>query len=83
MMPANFPPALALLGQRTEVEKWQTASTLASAIIIASGRPHSIQQALDIVHDIHFALFPVNNLGTYKEWEKTKHERLNRVHGPS
>jgi hypothetical protein len=82
-MAVVIPPSVAALGQQTEVTKWHTATTLASAIIVASGRPHSIQQALDIARDIHFAMFPVHNLGTYKDWEKTKHERLSKVHGQS
>jgi hypothetical protein len=82
-MVVAIPPAVAGLGQLTEATKWQSATTLASAIIIASGRPHSIQQALDIARDIHFAMFPAHNLGAYKDWEKTKHERLSKVHGQS
>jgi len=74
-------PGQAFLGQLTEATRWQSATILASAIITASGRPHSVQQALDIVQDIHFALFPVRNLAAYNEWAKTKHERLNKVHG--
>jgi hypothetical protein len=81
-MDVVVPPAVVALGQFTEATKWHTASTLASAIISASGRPHSIQQALDIARDIHFAMFPVHNLPAYKDWEKTKHERLNKIHGP-
>ena len=81
-MALGIPPWVAALGQFTDATKWQTACTLASAIITASGRPHSIQQALDITRDIHFAMFPVHNLGAYRDWEKTKHERLNKVHGP-
>jgi hypothetical protein len=81
MTSVSIPPAVLALGQFTEAAKWQSVSTLASAIIIASGRPHSIQQALDIARDIHFAMFPVHNLAAYKDWEKIKHERLNKVHG--
>lgn len=81
-MAVVIPPAVAALGQFTDATKWHTATSLASAIIIASGRPHSIQQALDIARDVHFAMFPVPNLGAYKDWEKVKHERLNKVHGP-
>jgi hypothetical protein len=75
------PPGVAAFGQLTEATKWHTASTLASAIIIVSGRSHSIQQALDIARDIHFAMYPSPNSAAYKDWEKIKHERLNKVHG--
>ena len=81
--PAPIPPGAAAVWKLTEATKWQTATTLASAIIIASGRPHSIQQALDIARDVQFAMFPTHNDAAYKEWEKTKHARLNTVHGPA
>jgi hypothetical protein len=77
--PAISPGALAL-AQFTEATKWQTAATLASAIVTASGRPYSIEQALEIVHDIHSAMNPGRNFGPYKEWEKTKDARLKKVH---
>jgi hypothetical protein len=80
MTSVSLPPSVAAMAQLTEVTKWQSVNTLASAIIIASGRPHSVQEALDIARDIHFAMFPVHNLAAYKDWEKIKHERLNKVH---
>ena len=58
----------------------QVAATLASGIIAASGRPHSIKEALEIVQDIQFAMYPAPGIGRYKEWEKTKDERLSKVH---
>ena len=77
------PPGAAAVWKLTEATKWQTATTLASSIVIASGRPHSIQQALDIARSIHFAMFPVHNDSAYKEWEQTKHATLNKIHGSS
>jgi len=68
------------LAQLTEAAKWQSVATLASAIVTASGRAHSIEQVLEIAHDIHFAMFPAPNLGAYKEWAKTKDARLKKVH---
>ena len=65
-----------------DLAKAQIAATLAAAIITASGRPHSVQQALDIANDIQFAMYPAHGYGHYTEWEKTKAERLNKVHGP-
>jgi len=59
----------------------QYIATLTSAVVIASGKPHSIQQVLDIARDINFATNPNPNFGAYKEWEKTKHLALNKVHG--
>jgi len=69
------------LAQLTEATKQQAVATLASAIIAASGRPHSIQQALDIARDIQFAMYPAPQYGHYQEWEKTKDAKLKKVHG--
>jgi hypothetical protein len=80
-MSANDSPAA--VTQLTEAMKSNTAATLAAAIITASGRPFSIQQALDIMRDIYFARSPSPNSGAYQEWAKTKDERLNRVYGAS
>ena len=63
--------------------KAQVAATLAAAIVTASGRPHSIQEVLDIAGDIQFALYPAEGYDVYAEWEKTAAERLSKVHGPA
>ncbi len=80
-IPTAIPPGALALSQLTEATKWQTAATLASSIIAASGRAHSIQQALEITRNFHFAMFPVPNDPAYKEWEKTKAASLREVHG--
>jgi hypothetical protein len=82
-----IPPAAFLQFQQDmlhirETMKANMAATLASAIIVASGRPHSIQQALDIANDIQMAMYPTPNSGYYQEWSKTKDDRLKKVHGP-
>jgi CO dehydrogenase/acetyl-CoA synthase gamma subunit (corrinoid Fe-S protein) len=61
----------------------QTAATLAAAIIAASGKSWSIEQALEVAHDIQCATYPAPNAGFYKEWLKTKGVRLKKVHGKS
>lgn len=66
--------------QMVEAMKQQAVATLASAVIAASGRAHSIQEALDIARDIHFAMYPAPGLGTYQEWAKTKDVRLKEIH---
>jgi hypothetical protein len=68
--------------QLTAATRQQNAVTLAAAIITASGRPHSIEQALEIQRDIYFALYGDRSTGAYQEWEKTKDARLKKVHGP-
>ena len=52
---------------------------LAAALMQASGRPYSIEQALDLVRDCRFAMYPKPGLGSYQEWAKTKDERLSRI----
>jgi hypothetical protein len=69
--------SLALL---VEMMKSQTATTLAAGIIAASGRPHSIVEAMALVQDIHFATYPAPGYGAYKEWAKTKDDCLKKVH---
>jgi hypothetical protein len=61
----------------------QVTSAIASAIMISSGRRYSIQQALEIMHDVHHAMYPVPNSGAYAEWSKTREARLNKVYEPS
>jgi hypothetical protein len=69
------------MAQLTEATRAQITATLASSIITASGRPHSIQQAMDIARDIQMAMYPAPQIGFYQEWAKTKAERLNKIHG--
>ena len=78
----QIPAGYIAMGKMAEATKWHAAATLASSIVAASGRPHSIQQALEITRNIHFAMFPVPNDPAYKEWEKTKGASLSEVHGP-
>jgi hypothetical protein len=59
----------------------QTAATIAAALVSASGKPHSIEQILEIVTDVQFAMNPQPNHGSYQQWAKTKDARLKKVHG--
>jgi hypothetical protein len=79
---ADFPPQLMTqIAQMTEATKAQTVATITASIVAASGRPHSIQQVLDISRDVHFAMYPAPNFGAYIEWAKTKDAKLAKVHG--
>jgi hypothetical protein len=73
-----IPPQV--FAQLTEATKLQAGVTLAAAIITASGRPCSIEEALAIANDVFFAMYPAPNLGIYQEWVKTKDARLKKVH---
>jgi len=59
----------------------QTAATITSALVMASGRQHSIEQVLEIMRDVQFALHPEPSHGVYMDWLKTKDARLKKVHG--
>ena len=69
--------------QMLEATKHQAVASLAAGIIAASGRPWSIQQALDLKTDIYFAMYPSPNSGAFTAWAKTREERLGTVHGPT
>ena len=78
--PPRSPISVQQVDQLTEAVRQQARATLAAALITASGRPHSIQQALDLECDFHFAMHPAPNSGAYQEWAKTKNKRLNEPH---
>lgn len=46
------------------------AASLAGGIIAASGRAYSLEQAMEILRDVHFALFPEPGHGSYDVWAK-------------
>jgi hypothetical protein len=46
------------------------AATLAAAIITASGRAHSVSEAVKVLHDIQFSLWPLYGHGVYDNWKK-------------
>jgi hypothetical protein len=54
-------------------------ATLTAAIVTARGKPISISDALAIAHDLHMAMFPPHGSATYKEWAKTKDQKLAKV----
>jgi hypothetical protein len=70
-----------MLDQIVNAMRQQTTATVAAAIVSASGKPHSIEQFLEIMRDVHHAMHPQPNTGAYIEWAKTKDARLKKVHG--
>jgi hypothetical protein len=56
------------------------AATLAAALITASGSPHSVDEALELLRDIQYSLHPGNfsGSGNYQAWQKTK--QTDKVH---
>jgi hypothetical protein len=71
----------AALDQLLRATRQQVVATMAAAIMTSSGRPYSIQEALDIMHDISHAMYPEPNTGSYVEWAKTSGNRLAKVYG--
>ena len=59
--------------------KQHTVATLAAGIIAASGRPHSIAEALALRDDVYWALYPEPGNGAYETGAKTKGVRLNKA----
>jgi len=68
------------LGELVQATKYQAAATLAAGMIAASGRPHSIEEAMAAAHDIHFAIHPAPGFSHYDAWVKTKDAKLKKVH---
>ena len=58
--------------------KQQLAATLASALIVASGRAHSVQEAINLMNDFAFALNPQPNNSRYSAWQQTA--KINEPH---
>jgi hypothetical protein len=48
------------------------AATIVAALITASGRPHSVDLALELLRDVEFSLYPQPNLGAYQTWLQNK-----------
>ena len=55
-------------------------ATLAAAMITASGRPHSVQEAHDLMLDLQYSSHPNPGSGAYKEWQRTSAARLKLPH---
>lgn len=60
--------------------KEQTIATLASAIIVASGRAWSIEEVLELMRDIEFARHPMPGSGAYQHWEKDRDTKVKKIH---
>ncbi|MEO8925582.1 MAG: hypothetical protein ABI306_00325 [Caulobacteraceae bacterium] len=54
-------------------------SVLASALVVAANRPHSIAEILELRRDLEHALSPSPNNKDFVEWARTGKDRLNRV----
>jgi hypothetical protein len=65
-----------MMTKLTDATKMQAVAILAAAIVGAAGRTYSLEQALEIVHDIQNAMDPDHGHSTHEGREKPKNERL-------
>jgi hypothetical protein len=74
---AHLPLVIARLEYALKV---QTTATLAAAVVQASSRPVSVEEALAVRQDVHFALFgpELTGRGSFEEWQKKRDARLHR-----
>jgi hypothetical protein len=78
-----IPPALATsltqsMDKLIHATQQSTVATLAAAIVVARGKPTSIQDVLDVMYNLNFAIFPTPSRGHYQEWLQTKGEALTK-----
>jgi hypothetical protein len=55
------------------------AASLAGGMIAATGRPHSLEEALAVYNAAYFAMFPSEGNGRYEAW-KAEEDRLTKVY---
>jgi hypothetical protein len=46
------------------------AAQIAGAMIISSGKPHSLEEAMQIYTDVLYTLFPQQGQDRYEEWAR-------------
>ncbi len=56
------------------------AASLAAGIVAASGRPHSVNDALSVYRDVFNSLFGDAASGQYRQWKEESAERLDTAH---
>ncbi|WP_025036101.1 hypothetical protein [Bradyrhizobium sp. DOA9] len=62
-----------------QATRQQTAAILAAAMITASGRAWSIEQATNLVRDIEHTMFPQPSYGSYQAWAQTRDETIKKI----
>ncbi|MFI4933460.1 MAG: hypothetical protein ACHP7N_02470 [Caulobacterales bacterium] len=59
--------------------KRAAAASLAGGIIAASGRQHSLKEALEVLSDVQNAMFPEHGSGHYQAWAANE-DRFHKVY---
>jgi hypothetical protein len=78
-IPGSPIPEIALT-QLINALQTQADATLTAAIIAASGRAHSVQETMNLLHDVHWSRFPAPGNGAYMDWLKNKQPQLIKAH---
>ena len=45
------------------------AASVAGGLIAASGRPHSLKEAMEVMSDVFMAMYPEPGNGRYQAWQ--------------
>ena len=56
------------------------AASIAGGLIAASGRPHSIHEAIALWHSVHYAIDPTHGHGTQQRQAWDAHKNLDEPH---
>jgi hypothetical protein len=54
----------------------KSAATLASAMVVVSGRPHSAAEVVALCNDLRMALRRPDNTPRYQQWKKTHDPKI-------
>jgi hypothetical protein len=57
------------LGKLVEAMRMAAAASLANAVILSARRPHSIENAVQVLEDIRNSLWADNNSARYHAWK--------------
>ena len=58
------------LGKLVEATRMAAAATLANAVILSANRPHSIENAVQVLEDIRNSLWADANGARYQAWKR-------------
>jgi hypothetical protein len=54
--------------EELNAEKWLVAVTLATSVIEAANRPHSVDEAYEVARSCYYKLYPAHGNGHYESW---------------
>jgi len=57
-----------------EATRAAAAASIAAGLISASGRAHSVGEAVKLLRDVQWSLWPNERYGAYQEWKKNFRE---------